>query len=77
MNNKGFETEVIFNETPEFRNTAEDEPLKQAEKKKVKVDINILKARVQEVQNRENKKNIFIFIFFLITLGALGIFLSI
>lgn len=42
-----------------------------------KVDINVLKARAQLVQDKENKKNIFIFIFFLTLLGAVGVYLSI
>tara|TARA_A100000164_G_scaffold269914_1_gene241845 strand:- start:1457 stop:1687 length:231 start_codon:yes stop_codon:yes gene_type:complete len=42
-----------------------------------KVDINELKARAQEIENRESKKNISIFIFFLVILGTIGIYLSI
>ena len=42
-----------------------------------KVDINELKARAQEIENRESRKNISIFIFFLVILGTIGIYLSI
>ena len=42
-----------------------------------RVDINHLLTRVREKKDKENKKNIIIFTFFLIGLGALGIFLSI
>ena len=41
-----------------------------------KVDINVLKARAQEILNKEKRKNVFIFIFVLATLSALGIYLS-
>ena len=42
-----------------------------------KVDINELKARAQEIENRESRKNISIFIFFLVIFGTIGIYLSI
>ena len=75
MNEKGFDADITFNETPSFKVT-EEKPLKSENNRAKKVDINVLKARVQEIQNKENKKNIAIFIFFLVVLGALGIFLS-
>ena len=76
MSEKGLETEITLNQTPNFE-VAEEKPLKFKNNKSTKVDINVLKARVQKIQNKENKKNIIIFTFFLIGLGALGIFLSI
>ena len=76
MSEKGFESEITLDETPSFGVT-EEKPLNTQKKQSKKVDINILKARVQDIQNRENKKNILIFMFFLIILGALGVFLSI
>tara|TARA_Y100000389_G_scaffold204605_1_gene258296 strand:+ start:239 stop:469 length:231 start_codon:yes stop_codon:yes gene_type:complete len=75
MNQKGFEADITLEETPNFKVT-EEKPLKAKGTQHLKVDINVLKARVQEIQNKENKKNVFIFVFFLISLGALGIFLS-
>ena len=76
MNDKGFDAEITLGETPNFQ-VAEEKPLKKTNSDRPKkVDINVLKARVQEIQNKENKKNIGIFIFFLVVLGALGIFLS-
>ena len=76
MNDKGFDAEITLGETPNFQ-VAEEKPLKKTNlDRPKKVDINVLKARVQEIQNKENKKNIAIFIFFLVVLGALGIFLS-
>ena len=76
MNDKGFDAEITLGETPNFQ-VAEEKPLKKTNlDRPKKVDINVLKARVQEIQNKENKKSVFIFVFFLISLGALGIFLS-
>ena len=76
MFKKGFEAEMSLNQTPSIKELA-DKPLKSEEKLNKKVDINILKARAQKVQDKENKKNISIFVFFLILLGAAGIYLSI
>jgi|TARA_B100000902_G_scaffold198279_1_gene189201 hypothetical protein len=76
MNDKGFDAEITLGETPNFQ-VAEEKPLKKTNlDRPKKVDINVLKARVQEIQNKENKKNISIFIFFLTALAFLGIFLS-
>ena len=76
MSEKGFETEITLDKTPNLGIT-EEKPLKNVTNLSKKVDINILKARVQAVQDKENKKNILIFTFLLIILGALGIFFSI
>ena len=75
MNEKGFESEITLSETPHFGVT-EEKPLKASKKQSKKVDINILKARAQEIENKESRKNISIFIFFLIMLGVFGIYLS-
>ena len=76
MLNKGFEAEINMDETPNLK-VSDDRPLKDSNNQSKKVDINVLKARVQELQNKENKKNIFIFTFFLIALATLGIYLSV
>ena len=75
MNEKGFESEITLNETPHFGVT-EEKPLKSNKKQSKKVDINVLKARAQEIENKESRKNILIFIFFLFMLGVFGIYLS-
>ena len=75
MIEKGFEADVSFNETPNVKSKA-DKPLKDKENQ-IKVDINVLKARAQQLQDKENKKNIITFIFFLVLLGTVGIYLSI
>ncbi len=76
MNDKGFEADISLNETPIFRE-AEEKPLKTEKKIVKKVDINILKSRIEAAQKKENKKNISILIFSLLILGILGIYLSI
>ena len=73
MNNKGF-IEKNSNETL-FVEDNFKKPFKSKDNKR-KVDINILKARAQEIQNKENRKNISIFIFSLLVLVALAIYLS-
>ena len=67
MINNDLKREVVFKE----------KSLKSEENQIRKVDINVLKARVQESQNRESKKNILIFTFLLTVLGAVGIYFSI
>tara|TARA_B110000008_G_C16396533_1_gene333877 strand:+ start:64 stop:294 length:231 start_codon:yes stop_codon:yes gene_type:complete len=76
MNEKGFEAEITLDETPNFE-VPEEKPLKSSNNQLKKVDINVLKARAQETQNKENRKNIFIFISLLIIIGVLGVYLSI
>jgi len=75
MNEKGFESEITLDGTPNYSVT-EEKPLKISKKQSKKVDINVLKARAQEIENKESRKNISIFIFFLLMLGAFGIYLS-
>ncbi len=76
MNNKGFEAEINLDETPNYEVSAE-EPLRSKKDYTKKVDINILKARAQNLKDKENRKNIFILFFFLLLLGIFGIYLSI
>ena len=76
MEKKGFDTEITLNKTPEFK-VSEEKPLINNINRAKKVDINILKDRLQQIQNREQKKNISIFISFLLIIGILGIFLSV
>ena len=75
MSEKGFESEISMNGTPQFGAT-EEKPFKFENNKHKKVDINVLKARAQEIENKQNRKNIAIFIFFLLMLGIFGIYLS-
>ena len=44
---------------------------------KKRVDINILKSKLQETEAKEFRKNLFIFLSFIVGLGSIGIYLSI
>ena len=72
MNNKGFAETRTSIETPNDVDVAE-KPLKTSKKR---VDINILKSKLEETEAKELKKNIFILSFMIIGVGAFGIYLS-
>ena len=77
MNNKGLDAKTIMNETPNIINDA-NKPLKQENNiQNQKVDINVLKARAKETQDKEYLKNLIVIIFFLIVIGGAGIYFSI
>ena len=75
MDNKGFDGKTSMNKTLYIEDNFK-KPLIQEVNKHRKVDINILKARAQEVQNKENRKNIIIFVFSLLVLISLALYLS-
>ncbi len=72
MNNKGFAETHADIETPNDVDVAE-KPLKTLKKR---VDINILKSKLEETEAKELKKNIFILSLLIICVGAFGIYLS-
>ena len=72
MNNKGFAETHTSIETPNDVGVAE-KPLKTLKKR---VDINILKSKLEETEAKELKKNIFILSFLIVGVGAFGIYLS-
>lgn len=72
MNNKGFAETHTNIETPNDVDVAE-KPLKTSKKR---VDINILKSKLDEIEAKELKKNIFILSLLIIGVGAFGIYLS-
>ena len=72
MNNKGFAETRTSIETPNDVDVAE-KPLKTLKKR---VDINILKSKLDETEAKELKKNIFILSLLIICVGAFGIYLS-
>ena len=74
MINKGF-TDNSSIETPNDINTTE-KPLKSKVSRKSRVDINILKSKLQETESKEFKKNVYILSTLILALGALGIYLS-
>ena len=72
MNNKGFAETHVDIETPNDVDVAE-KPLKTLKKR---VDINILKSKLEETEAKELKKNIFILSLLIIGVVAFGIHLS-
>ena len=72
MSNKGFAETHTNIETPNDVDVAE-KPLKTLKKR---VDINILRSKLEETEAKELKKNIFILSFLIIGVGAFGIYLS-
>ena len=75
MITKGFADNKSNEETPSL-DISLREPLRNEKTGIKRVDINILKSRIEEKEKEEKKTNIVIFIFFLIAIGALGIYLS-
>ena len=69
MKNKGFTDLNTEIETPNDFSEA-GEPLKR------RVDINILKSKLEAEESKELRKNIFIFSFCVLLLASIGIFLS-
>ena len=53
-----------------------DKPLNQENIQPQKVDINVLKARAQAIQDKENIKNSILIVVILTMLAAAGIFFS-
>ena len=75
MDNKGF-AEIKTNiETPNG-NSFTEKPLKTNKIKPNRVDINVLKSKLQQTESREFKKNVYILSTLVVALGALGIYLS-
>ena len=75
MTTKGFAETNTNIETPNDISVAE-KPLKSNITKQERVDINILKSRLQETESKEFKKNIYILSSLVLGLGILGIYLS-
>ena len=65
-----------MNEDPKIINDT-DKPLNQENIQPQKVDINVLKARAQAIQDKENIKNSILIVFILTILAAAGIFFSV
>ena len=56
---------------------SDNKPFKLEENQIKKVDINVLKARAADIQQKESRKNVSIFLFILITIGLIGLYFSI
>ena len=75
MTSKGFTDNTGDIETPNDINLTE-KPLNPNKISSGRVDINVLKSKLEAEQGKEFRKNIFIFSFCVLLLGSIGIFLS-
>jgi hypothetical protein len=75
MENKGFADNQSSIETPNDVSVSE-KPLKSDKIKPNRVDINVLKSKLQETESKEFKKNLYILSTLVLGLGILGIYLS-
>ena len=75
MSSKGFTDNQTNIETPNDVSIAE-KPLKSNSILTKRVDINILKSKLQETEDKEFKKNVFVLSSLVLALGILGIYLS-
>ena len=75
MNNKGFADTDVNIETPNDVMFAE-KPLKSSKIKSERVDINVLKAKLQDTESKELKKNIFILTILISALVMVVVYLS-
>ena len=58
----------------EFSNNEKN--IKSNSMRKKRVDINVLKSKLQEIESKEFKRNLSIFLALILVLGFLGIYLS-
>ena len=75
MTSKGFTENTDNIETPNDINVSE-KPLNTKKISSGRVDINVLKSKLEEQQSKEFRKNLFIFSFCVFLLGAIGVYLS-
>ena len=75
MTNKGFADTSANIETPNDIGVAE-KPLKSKADTSNRVDINVLKSKLQETESKEFKKNVVILSTLVLGLGILGVYLS-
>ena len=75
MNTKGFADNNTNIETPNDVGVSE-KPLKPKIITSNRVDINVLKSKLQETENKEFKKNLYILSSLILALGFLGIYFS-
>ncbi len=75
MSIKGFTDDSNNIETPNDI-IGSEKPLNTVRNRSNRVDINVLKSKLEEEQSKEFKKNLTIFSLCVFLLGAVGIFLS-
>tara|TARA_B100001093_G_scaffold9667_1_gene9171 strand:- start:3759 stop:3989 length:231 start_codon:yes stop_codon:yes gene_type:complete len=75
MTTKGFTDKNTNIETPNDVGISE-KPLKSKQINTNRVDINVLKSKLQETETKEFKKNLYILSSLILALGVLGVYLS-
>ena len=75
MTSKGFTDSSNNIETPNDVNSSE-KPLNPIKITSGRVDINVLKSKLEAEQDKEFRKNVLIFSFCVFLLSSIGIFLS-
>ena len=75
MSTKGFTDNTTSIETPNGMSGTE-KPLNTEVKTSGRVDINVLKFKLQQTESKEFKKNLIILLTLILGLGILGIYLS-
>ena len=75
MTTKGFADNQTNIETPNDIGITE-KPLNPNKITTNRVDINVLKSKLQETESKEFKKNLFILLTLILALSVLGIYLS-
>tara|TARA_A100001015_G_scaffold166161_1_gene184691 strand:+ start:48 stop:278 length:231 start_codon:yes stop_codon:yes gene_type:complete len=75
MNTKGFTKNTENIESPNDINVSE-KPLNPNKISSGRVDINVLKSKLEAEQGKELRKNILIFTFCVFLLGVVGVYLS-
>ena len=73
---KGFTDNQTNIETPNDASIAEKPLIKSRPITTNRVDINVLKSKLQETEDKEFKKNVFVLSSLVLALGILGIYLS-
>lgn len=76
MDDKGFIDTISDIETTPNNVELSEKPLKTKQKKLNRVDINVLKSKLQESESRQFKKNLIILSSLIFLLAVLGIYLS-
>ena len=75
MTSKGFTGNSENIQTPNDINVSE-KPLNPSKISSGRVDINVLKSKLEQQQSKEFKKNVTIFTLCVLLLGTVGIYLS-
>ena len=75
MSTKGFTENSNNIQTPNNMDVSE-KPLNPKNISSGRVDINVLRSKLDEQQSKEFKKNIIIFAFCIFLLGTIGVYLS-